>query len=124
MLKAIVLVSIGGAFGSSLRYLTSFFMQKYFSQSFPWGTLIANILGCLIIGVLMGYFTKAQINNNDYRLLMITGFCGGYTTFSAFALENFSFWQHGNTSTAIIYTAISVIGGFFAVFSGYAISKI
>jgi CrcB protein len=124
MLKAIFLVSVGGAIGSSLRYLTSYFMQKWLSQSFPWGTLAANILGCLVIGILMGYFSKSQVNNNDYRLLLVTGFCGGYTTFSAFAFENFNFWQQGNFSTILIYIATSVLGGLIAVYAGFTLIKI
>lgn len=124
MFKAILLVSVGGAVGSSLRYLTSYFMQKWLPQSFPWGTLVANILGCLLIGVFMGYFSKSQLNNNEYKLIFVTGFCGGYTTFSAFAFENFNFWQQGNILTAIIYTAVSMIAGFLAVFSGFYLSKI
>jgi CrcB protein len=124
MLKAIFLVSVGGAIGSSLRYLTSYFMQKWLSQSFPWGTLAANILGCLVIGILMGYFSKSQVNNNDFRLLLVTGFCGGYTTFSAFALENFNFWQQGNFLTTLIYIATSVLGGLIAVYAGFTLIKI
>lgn len=124
MLKALLLVSIGGAIGSSMRYLTSILMQKWLSQNIPWGTFIANILGCFLIGVLMGYFTKLQLNNNDYKLLLVTGFCGGYTTFSAFAFENFNMWQQGNNTAMLIYIATSVIGGLIAVFSGFAISKL
>lgn len=124
MLKALLLVSIGGAIGSSMRYLTSILMQKWLSQNIPWGTFVANILGCFLIGVLMGYFTKLQLNNNDYKLLLVTGFCGGYTTFSAFAFENFNMWQQGNNTAMLIYIATSVIGGLIAVFSGFAISKL
>jgi CrcB protein len=124
MLKAILLVSYGGAIVSSMRYITFYFMQKWLAQNFPWGTFVANLLGCLLIGVLMGYYSKSPLNNNDYRLLLVTGFCGGYTTFSAFALENYNLWQQGNTTAAIVYIAISVIGGLVAVFSGFALSKI
>ena len=123
MYKAILLVSIGGAAGSSMRYLTSVFMQKWVSQLYPWGTFVANMLGCILIGILMGYFSKLQLNNNDYKLLLVTGFCGGYTTFSAFAFENFTLWQQGNNTTALTYIALSVIGGLLAVFSGFALSK-
>jgi CrcB protein len=123
MFKAILLVSIGGAAGSSMRYLTSVFMQKWVSQLYPWGTFVANMLGCILIGILMGYFSKLQLNNNDYKLLLVTGFCGGYTTFSAFAFENFTLWQQGNNTTALTYIALSVIGGLLAVFSGFALSK-
>jgi CrcB protein len=98
-------------------------MQKWVSQLYPWGTFVANMLGCILIGILMGYFSKLQLNNNDYKLLLVTGFCGGYTTFSAFAFENFTLWQQGNNTTALTYIALSVIGGLLAVFSGFALSK-
>jgi CrcB protein len=124
MLKAILLVSIGGAVGSSMRYVTCLFIQKWVSQLYPWGTFVANMLGCLLIGVLMGYFSKLQLNNNDYKLLLVTGFCGGYTTFSAFALENYNLWQQGNITTAFIYIALSIMGGLLAVFSGFALTKV
>lgn len=123
MIKALLLVGAGGAAGSCLRYLTSVFMQKWFPYSFPWGTLVANIAGCLCIGILMGYFTKISPLNNDYKLLLVTGFCGGYTTFSAFAFENFSMIQQGNTNSAILYISFSVLGGLLAVMGGYALTK-
>jgi len=124
MLKSILLVSAGGAFGSGLRYLTALFTQKYIGQTYYWGTLIANILGCLLIGILMGYFTKSQFSNSEYKLLLVTGFCGGYTTFSAFAFENFSLFQQGNYSAALLYTMLSVSGGIIAVVSGFALIRI
>jgi CrcB protein len=123
MLKAIFIVSIGGAIGCGMRYLTSILMQKYFVHSLPFGTLVANIIGCLLIGLLMGYFTKLHLNNNDIKLLLVTGFCGGYTTFSAFAFENFTLLQQGNYTAAFTYIALSVIGGLLAVYSGLALSK-
>lgn len=124
MLKALILVSTGGAIGSSLRYLTTLYAQKWFSATYPWGTLIANILGCLLIGALMGYFSKLSVNHQAYKLFLITGICGGYTTFSAFTLENFKLLQQGNYSTAVIYISLSVIGGLLAVLFGFAITKI
>ena len=65
MLKAILLVSIGGAVGSSMRYLTSVFMHKWVSQLYPWGTFIANTLGCFLIGIIMGYIAKIQLNSDE-----------------------------------------------------------
>lgn len=123
MFKAILFVGIGGAIGSSLRYITSLLMQKFLNHTLPWGTFVANMLGCLLIGVLMGYFTKSAIHNNDYKLLLVTGFCGGYTTFSAFAFENFNLLQQGNYTNAIVYISVSVLGGILAVFGGFALMK-
>ncbi|HRG59502.1 MAG TPA: fluoride efflux transporter CrcB [Bacteroidia bacterium] len=123
MLKAIIIVGLGGAIGSSLRYITNLLMQKCINNGLPWGTLIANVLGCLLIGILMGYFTKTSIQNNEYKLLLVTGFCGGYTTFSAFAFENFYLIQQGNYTNTILYILVSVLGGILAVFGGFALIK-
>jgi CrcB protein len=124
MFKSFLLVSAGGAVGSGFRYLTTILSQKVIGQNYPWGTFIANILGCLFIGILIGYFTKSQINNHDLRLLLVTGFCGGYTTFSAFALENVTFLQQGNIAYTILYLLMSVVLGMLAVIVGLAISQI
>ena len=88
MLKSILLVGVGGAAGSMLRYLTALLVNRYANSHFPWATFTVNILGCFLIGLLFGLLDKQQVANQNIRLLLITGFCGGYTTFSAFSIEN------------------------------------
>lgn len=123
MLKTLLIVGLGGGIGSVFRYLTSVWTQKLVQSAFPWATFIVNVLGCLIIGILVGFFTKQQIENSDLKLLFVTGFCGGFTTFSAFALENIKLFQTGNSLLALLYIALSVIVGIFAVWSGIMIMK-
>ena len=124
MIRAIILVGLGGGLGSILRYLTVVVVNKYFQQSFPWATFAANIIGCLIIGLLLGFFERHQFTNPDLKYLFIVGFCGGYTTFSAFAVENMNLFQSGNTLTALMYIAASVLVGIFAVWIGLTMTKI
>ena len=123
MLKTLLIVGLGGGIGSVFRYLTSVWTQKLVQSVFPWATFIVNVLGCLIIGILVGFFTKQQIENSDLKLLFVTGFCGGFTTFSAFALENMKLFQTENPLLALLYIALSVIVGIFAVWSGIMIMK-
>lgn len=122
MIRAIILVGIGGGIGSILRYLTSVFANKYFQTSFPLGTFAVNIIGCLIVGILIGLFERQQLTNPDLKFLFITGFCGGYTTFSAFASENINLFQSGNSLTAFLYIAASVFVSLFAVWLGLMLS--
>jgi len=124
MVRAIILVGIGGGLGSIFRYLTTVVVNKYFQSSFPLATLAANILGCLIIGLLLGFFERHQFTNPDLKFLFVTGFCGGYTTFSAFAAENVNLFQSGNTLTAFLYIAASVLVSLFAVWIGLSLTKI
>lgn len=123
MLKTLLIVGLGGGIGSVFRYLTSVWTQKLVQSAFPWATFIVNVLGCLIIGILVGFFTKQQIENLDLKLLFVTGFCGGFTTFSAFALENMKLFQTENSLLALLYIALSVILGVFAVWTGMMITK-
>jgi CrcB protein len=123
MIKGFMLVAAGGAFGSGLRYITSLYMNRWLNQVLPWGTFAANGIGCLLIGLLMGFFGKHCTDQNGYKLLLMTGFCGGYTTFSAFALENYNLMQQGQTTTALLYILISVLSGVLMVYLGHAISK-
>ncbi len=121
MIKQFLLVGLGGALGSMLRYATSLITAKYYSNVFPLATFITNVLGCLLIGVLIGYFSKN--GNQSLQFLLITGFCGGYTTFSTFAAENVALWQSQNYLTLIIYTLASVLLGCLAVAVGLMLSK-
>src|SRR5690606_29783141 len=109
--------------GSSFRYLTSFLTQKYVQSLFPWATFLVNVVGCLLIGILIGFFTKQHIESSNLKLLFITGFCGGFTTFSAFALENIKLFQSGNSLLALLYITLSVLLGIFAVWTGIIIMK-
>lgn len=123
MTKAIILVGLGGGIGSILRYLTSVVVAKHFQAIFPLATFTANVLGCLIIGIFLGLFDRQQLANPDLKFLLITGFCGGYTTFSAFASENINLFQSGNSLTAFVYIASSVLISLFAVFIGIILTK-
>ena len=123
MIKQILLVGLGGGLGSVFRFLTSLLTAKYYSNAFPLATFTANILGCFLIGQLIGILGQNIQANNNLRLLLITGFCGGYTTFSTFASENFSLLQTNNYLTAILYIGTSIFAGLLAVWLGLTISK-
>lgn len=123
MLKQILLVGVGGGVGSILRYVTSVLTQKYNPSLFPLATFAVNILGCLLIGILIGLLGSNIQNNQNLRLLLITGFCGGYTTFSTFASENLILLQNQYYGTAALYISASVIGGLVAVWFGFTIAK-
>lgn len=121
MIKSFLLVGLGGAIGSMFRYGTSIWLNKYKLGELPYATLISNIIGCLLIGMLIGYFQRHQ--QPQMFLLWCVGFCGGYTTFSTFSYENLVLWQNGNYTALISYILLSVIGGFGAVYLGYSLSK-
>lgn len=118
MLKTLLLVALGGGIGSVFRYLTTVFVNKYYAAVFPLPTFITNILGCLLIGIFTGLLDKNNAADSNLKALLITGFCGGYTTFSAFGFENISLLQNNNPGTALIYIAASVLTGLFSVWIG------
>lgn len=119
MLKNILLVALGGAFGSACRYLLSRWLS---ATTFPWGTLTVNIIGSLLIGLLTGLIAKEQLSP-EMKLLLVTGFCGAFTTFSTFANESFSMARAGDVLLAAVYVGGSVAIGILAVYVGLQISK-
>jgi len=123
MLKTIFCIAIGGAIGTVLRYLTSVFVTKFWANHFPLATFITNVLGCFLIGLFIGILEKNNLANSNLKWFLITGFCGGYTTFSTFGFENYNLFQNNNSLLAFGYIALSVLLGIFAVWLGLFVSK-
>ncbi|MFY7757338.1 MAG: fluoride efflux transporter CrcB [Flavobacterium stagni] len=117
-MKTLIFVGIGGAIGSILRYLTGIYFQKMDSGNFPLATFIANAIGCLLIGLFMGYLTKNNLVDSQLKWFLVTGFCGGFTTFSTFGYENIQLVQQQQYLLALTYTLVSVCVGITAVFLG------
>lgn len=120
----VLLVGAGGFFGSIARYLTVISVDRKVNSVFPFGTLTVNILGSLILGVVLALLSRKTGNYSDqWRLFLGTGFCGGFTTFSAFAVENLNLLQEKFPSSAFLYIIASLAGGLLAVWSGFAIAR-
>lgn len=121
-MKNLLLVFIGGGFGSVLRYLVAKWLNNT-ENGVPYGTFAANIIGSLLIGIILGLALKNNTLSHNHTLLLATGFCGGFTTFSTFAYENHMFLKSGDFTSFAIYTIASFVVGFLAVFFGMFMVK-
>ncbi|MES2560614.1 MAG: fluoride efflux transporter CrcB [Bacteroidota bacterium] len=120
-MKSILWVALGGAIGSLLRYAVTVWLKPEPSLAFPIHTLIVNVVGCLVIGFVFSFLTTPQ--EDFYRLFIITGILGGFTTFSSFGAESFYLIQHKEFLKAGSYILLSNILGLMAVWAGYSIHK-
>jgi fluoride exporter len=116
-MKYALIVGIGSFFGGIIRYIVSMFVQTKTLTSFPFGTLAVNLAGCFIIGCLFGLSEKWQLSY-EWRLLLTTGFLGGFTTFSAFSVETHYLLKTGQTTLGLIYILVSLVLGIAFTFLG------
>jgi len=123
MFRQIILVGLGGGLGSIARYLVSVLTLRYNYDLFPVATFIVNVTGSFLIGVLVGFLSQTISLHQDVRLLLVTGFCGGYTTFSTFSSESLGLLQSQHYFTAALYIAGSVLLGLAAVWLGFSLTK-
>ena len=123
MIRNILLVGLGGGIGSIARYLCQRALGSYFLNPFPVGTFVVNISGCFLIGLIHALAVKNNVLSPEWRLLLTTGFCGGFTTFSTFAAENTELLRAGNFFYPALYISLSVLLGIGAVFAGNALLR-
>ena len=130
-MKAIALsylfVAVGGGLGAMARFALNVFLQR--DTAFPWGTLAANLLGCLAMGVIAhlvaasSWFNEAGIIPDQYRLLFAIGFCGSFTTLSALVMELHTMLQRGELFGSFAYIAVTMVGGFACFYLGYVVTR-
>lgn len=123
-MKIILIVGTGGFIGSVSRYLVSQFLQKTFETTFPLGTMTVNIIGSFLIGIIYALSEQSEIISAEWRIFLAVGFCGGFTTFSSFAYENFSMLSVQQYLYSALYAGLSLILGLLAVYLGVQIMKI
>jgi CrcB protein len=121
-LKTILLIGSGGFLGSIARYGLQHLMYKLIPSAFPFGTLLVNIIGCFVIGLIYGSLGKSSWLTEDWKLFLAMGICGGFTTFSSFSHENIKLLQDGQAFQALLYIATSVIIGLTMTYIGILIS--
>lgn len=117
----ILLVMVGGAIGSLARFLLSGFAQKYVSNGFPIGTLVVNLIGSFIIGLLWGVFENQSVS--QLRVFLFVGVLGGFTTFSAYSIETLNLFRDGNIRLALINILLNNVLGILLALSGLAVAK-
>ncbi|MET3599855.1 fluoride efflux transporter CrcB [Martelella mangrovi] len=123
ILSHALLAAAGGAIGSVGRYLVGVYAVRWFGPNFPWGTFIVNIVGSLLIGLLVEAVARALNQSADMRIFIVTGFLGGFTTFSSFSLDAMNMIERGDVVPAVAYIAASLVLALIAVFAGLAIGR-
>jgi CrcB protein len=122
-LKLIWYVAIGSALGGVARFWLGGFIQQRVGPSFPVGTLVINITGSFLLGVLMRYTLQSDVVSPELRTMLTTGFCGGYTTFSTFTYETAMLVEDGEYGRASLYVGASLVIALIGMFLGFAVAN-
>lgn len=124
MFKQLLLIGLGGFVGSVARFLVSKLNTRVDWFSIPIGTLTVNVVGSLLIGFLIGISEKSPVLTVEWRMFLMVGLCGGFTTFSSFTGENLMLMRNGQFLPLLLYTGLSILLGFTAVYLGYISTKL
>ncbi|MDG2535034.1 fluoride efflux transporter CrcB [Sphingomonas sp. HITSZ_GF] len=119
----ILLVMLGGAFGSAARFLTGKLTLAWFGPDYPWGTLAVNLIGGFLMGALAGTLARIGQGGEQWRLLIGVGMLGGFTTFSAFTLDLMNMIERGDYGMGLAYILASVVGSALALFAGLSLLR-
>ncbi len=122
-MNSVLLVFLGGGLGSVCRYLVGIPFIKS-TLTFPYQTLIVNVVGSLCIGLLLGYFNTQASTSSFWKLLLVTGFCGGFTTFSTFSVDTLALIKHNQSGTALLYVLLSLFFGLLATYVGLVLFEL
>ena len=122
-MKAILVVAAGSALGGMARYGMQLLVHKMYPGPFPLGTFLVNLAGCFLIGLFFSLAERAGVVSQELKLFLITGFCGGFTTFSTFSVEGLALLRAGQTFYFVLYVAGSVIAGGLMAYLGMQVIK-
>ena len=117
-------VALGGAIGSAARHGVNIGSERLLGNGFPWGTIIVNVAGSFLMGLIMAILSRKLADSENAQLFLTTGILGGFTTFSAFSLDVFNLVQRGGNGSAMAYVLASVLLSIMAVFSGFAALRV
>lgn len=122
-MRQVLLVFIGGGLGSVGRYLVSRRLSGFVASVFPYPTFLVNVTGCFLIGFLLFITPRMGSGSNNWRYFLVTGICGGYTTFSTFSFENVELITDRHSVTMLLYSTGSLIAGFLATYIGILLAR-
>ena len=124
LFKNLIIIGLGGGIGSALRYLVQESLYKQFNHFEPYGTFVVNILGCLLLGILTACAEQGRLIHPNISLLLMPGFCGGFTTFSTFAYQGEGLLMGSKPVQGMLYVGLSVVIGLLAAGFGYRLVKV
>jgi len=123
MIKHVLLVGLGGGIGTIARYLCQRWVMFNYPHQFPWATFIVNVVGCLLIGIFWGLSFRSFDTNENWKLFLMTGLCGGFTTFSAFSLEGIGLLKEQRLGLFFTYVFASLLVCLLSTYAGMRMSR-